>query len=143
MSDEIAGDRGYSNRRQAGRRIAADHQLKSIERARQRRPERAGNRGRGAAADHDSLIGTAQMKGAAQRGGDARGQLGVAGLQPDRGADAARPHRLQRHDDTAAKRHPPAMQRIGFDRIDLARRPETREPQKRQAQQQPAEAWNQ
>ena len=143
MGDEIAGDRSDANRRQAGRRISADHEFERIEGAGQRRPERARDRGGGAAADHDALIATAQMKGAAERGGEAARQLGVARLQSDRGADAAGPHGLQRHDQAAAKRHPPAMQGIGLDRIDLARRPPARQQQERDPQQQPAEARHQ
>ena len=123
MGDKIAGDRGDADRGQAGRRISPDHQFKGIERTGERGAERARNRGGGAAADHDALIGAAQVKAAAQRGGDPAGKLGVSGFKSDRGADAARPDRLQRHDHTAAKRHPPAMQGIGLDRIDFARRP--------------------
>ena len=89
MGDKIARHRGDADRRQAGRRIAPDHQLEGIERAGQRRAERAGDRGRGAAADHDALIGAAQMKSAAQRGGDARWQAGCIPLQ-------ARPRRRRR-----------------------------------------------
>ena len=143
VGDKIAGHRGDADRRQAGRRIAADHQLKSIEGAGQRRAEGAGDRGRGAAADHDALIGAAQMKAAAERGGKPAGKLGIARFQPDRGADAAGPDRLQRHDHAAAKRHPAAMQRIGLDRVDFARRPPAQQQQERHAQQQAAEARNQ
>src|ERR1700738_511477 len=39
MGDEISRHRGDPDRRQAGRRISADHQLKGIERAGQRRSE--------------------------------------------------------------------------------------------------------
>ena len=143
MGDEIARHRGDADRRQAGRRIAADHQFEGIEGAGQRRPEGAGDRGRGAAADHDALIGAAQMKAAAERSGKTAGKLGISGLKPDRGADAAGPDRLQRHDHAAAKRHPAAMQGIGLDRVDFARRPPSRQQQEREPQQQPAEARNQ
>ena len=51
------------------------------------------------------------------------GQLGVARLDADRGAYAARPNRLRRNDNAAEKRHAAAMQRVGFDRIDLPLRP--------------------
>ena len=88
MGDKITRDRGDTDRRQAGRGISADHQLKGIKGAGERRPERAGDRGRGAAADHDALIAAAQMKAAAQRGGETAGELGIARFQPDRRADA-------------------------------------------------------
>ena len=88
MGNEIAGHRGNADRRQARRRVAADDQLEGVEGARQGRAERAGDRGRRAAADHDPLVGAAQMKRTPERGGKAAGQLGVAGLEPDRGADA-------------------------------------------------------
>src|SRR4029077_8398298 len=66
MGDKIARDRGDTDRRQAGRRIAPDHKLEGIKGAGKRRPERARNRGGSAAADHDALIGAAQVKSAAQ-----------------------------------------------------------------------------
>ena len=143
MRDEIAGHRGYSNRRQAGRRVAPDHQFERIEGAGERRAERAGDRGRSTTAHHDALIDAAQMKAAPQRGGNAAGKLRVTGFQPDRRADAARPHRLRRHDHAAAKRHPAAMQRVGLDRIDFAGRPKTLQHQERKPQQQTAEARHQ
>ncbi len=143
MGDEIAGDGGDADRGQAGRGISADHEFKGIERAGERCAERARDRGRGAASDHDALVGAAQMKSAAQRGAEPAGQLGVSCFKPDRGADAAGPHRLQRHDHAAAERHPPAMQRIGLDRIDFPRRPPPLQQQERQPQQQPAETRDQ
>ncbi len=66
MGDKITRDRGHSDRSQAGRGVPADHQFKGIEGAGEWRSERARDRGRGTAADHDALIGAAQMKGAAQ-----------------------------------------------------------------------------
>ena len=143
MGDDIAGDRGNADRRQACRSIATDHQLKGIEGTGERRAKGARNRRRGTAADHDALIGAAQMKPAAQRGGEPAGELGVSCFEPDRGADTARPDGLQRHDHAAAKRHPPAMQCIGLDRIDFARRPPSQQQQEGHAQQQSAEARNQ
>jgi hypothetical protein len=114
----------------AGRRIAPDHQLKGVEGAGERRSERARDRSRRTTADHDPLIGAAQVKSAAQRGGKTAGELGVSRLKSDRSADTARPDRLQRHDHTAAKRHPPAMQGIGLDRVDFPRRPPPQQQQK-------------
>ena len=143
MRHEIAGHRGDADRRQAGRRIAADHQLEGIEGAGQRRAECAGDRRRGAAAHHDALVGAAQMKAAAERCREPAGQLGIARFQSDRGADAAGPDRLQRYDDAAAKRHPPAMQGIGLDRVDFARRPPAQQQQERYAEQEAAEARHQ
>ena len=143
MGDEIARHRGNADRRQAGRCIAADHEFEGIEGAGERGAERTGDRRRRAAADHDALVGAAQMKGAAERSGQAAGKLGIAGFKPDGRTDAARPDGLQRHDDAAAKRHPPAMQGIGLDRIDLARRPPAQQQHEGEPQQQAAEAWNQ
>ena len=117
MGDKIARYRGDADRRQAGRRISPDHQLKGIECAGQRGPERARNRSGGAAADHDALIGAAQMKPAAQRSADPAGKLGISRLEPDRGADAARPDRLQapqsRCRETTSGRHASALASIG------------------------------
>ena len=66
MGDKITRDRGHSDRRQAGRGVPADHQFKGIEGAGERRAECARDRRGGAAADHDTLIGAAQMKGTAE-----------------------------------------------------------------------------
>ncbi len=143
MGDKIARHRGDTDRRQAGRRIAPDHKLEGIEGTGKRCPERAGDRGGSAAADHDALIGAAQVKSAAQGGGKPAGKLGISCFKSDRSADAAGPHRLQCHDHTAAKRHPPAMQGIGLDRIDLPRRPPAQQQQEGQPQHQPAQARNQ
>src|SRR5260370_31700786 len=104
MSDKIARHRGDADRRQTGRRISPDHKLKGIEGAGERRSKRARDRGRGAAADHDTLIGTAQMKGAAQRGAETAGKLGVSSLESDRSPAAGGPTSLQRHDHTATTR---------------------------------------
>ncbi len=143
VGDEIARHRGDADRRQAGRRIAPDYQFERIEGAGERRAERARDRCRRAAADHDALVGAAQVKSTAERRGKAARKLGISRFQADRRPDPAGPGGLQRHDDAAAKRHPPAMQRVGLDRIDLARRPPAQQHQQGHAQQQAAEAWNQ
>ena len=103
MGDKIARHRGDADRRQAGRGISADHQFESVERAGERCPECPGDRGGGAASDHDALIGAAQMKSAAERGGKAAGELGISRFQSDRSADARGPDRLQRDDHAATK----------------------------------------
>ena len=123
LRHQKADQRRDADRRQAGGRIAADDQLETVERAGERRTERAGNAGGGAATDQDAQVAAAQAKGVADARGDAAGDLGVAGFQSDRGADAARPHGLRRDDHAADERHAAAVQRIGFDRIDLALRP--------------------
>ena len=105
------------------RRIAADDQFEAVKRAGERRAEGAGDAGGGAAADEDAQVAAAQAERIADARGDAAGKLRIAGLEPDRRADAARPYRLRRDDDAAEKRHAAAMQRIGFDRIDFPFRP--------------------
>src|ERR1700727_1793020 len=52
-----------ADRRERGGRITADDQLKTVERAGQRRAERAGNAGGGAATDQDAQVAAAQAKG--------------------------------------------------------------------------------
>ena len=121
--DEIAHQRRDADRRQTVRRIAADDQLEAVKGAGERRAECAGNAGGGAAADQDAQVAAAQPKRIADARGDAAGKLRVAGLEADRCADPARPHRLRRNDDAAEERHPAAVQRIGFDRIDFPLRP--------------------
>ena len=140
VGDKIADDGGNPDRRQARGRIAADHELESIERARQRRAEGAGDGSGRAASDHQALVGAAQMKSAADRSAEPARELGISGLKPDRRADPAGPDRLQRHDHAAAKRHPAAMQGIGLDRVDFTRRPNAQQQQKRDPQQEPAKA---
>ena len=121
--DQIADQRRDADRRQAARRIAADDQLEAVKGAGERRAERAGNAGGGAATDQDAQVAAAQPERIADARGKAARELRVAGLETDRGADAARPHRLRRDDDAAEERHAAAMQRIGFDRIDFPLRP--------------------
>ncbi len=129
MGDEIARHRGDADRREARRRIASDHEFESIEGAGERGAERARDRSRRSAADHDALVGAAQVKSTAERSGKAARKLGISGFKADRRPDPAGPGGLQRHDDAAAKRHPPAMQGVGLDRVDLARRPPAQQQQ--------------
>ncbi len=97
MGDEIAGNGGDADRRQAGRRIAADHEFEGIEGAGQRRAERARDRRRGAAADHDALVGAAQMKAAADARRRGRWRAGCSRPQ-------ARPRRRRRSTRSSAPR---------------------------------------
>jgi hypothetical protein len=114
-----------------------------IERAGERSAERARDRSGRSAADHDALVGAAQVESTAERSGKAARKLGISGFKADRRPDPAGPGGLQGHDDAAAKRHPAAMQGIGLDRIDLARGPPAQQQQQRHPQQQAPEAWNQ
>ena len=123
LRGQVAEQRRHADRGQRGDRIAADDQLEAVEGAAQRRAEGAGDGRGGAAADQDAHVAAAQAKRLADLGGDAAGELGIAGFQADRGADAARPHGLRRHDQAAAQRHAAAVQRIGFDRVDLGAAP--------------------
>src|SRR5207247_10735966 len=95
----------------------------------ERGAELARDRSRRSAADHDALVGTAQVKSTAERSGKAARKLGISGLKTDRRPDPAGPGGLQGHDDAAAKRHPSAMQGVGLDRIDLARGPPAQQQQ--------------
>jgi hypothetical protein len=143
VGDKITRHSGDTDRRQAGRRIASDHQFERIEGAGERRAERARDRSGRSAADHDALIGAAQVKSTAERSRKPARKLGISGFKADRRPDTAGPGGLQGHDDAAAKRHPPAMQRVGLDRVDLARRPPAQQQQQGHPQQQAAETWNQ
>ena len=66
MGDEIARHGRYADWRQAGRRVASDHQLERIKGSGERRAKGTGDRGRSATTNHDALIGSTQMKSAAQ-----------------------------------------------------------------------------
>jgi hypothetical protein len=134
-----ADHRRDRDRGEARDRVAADHQFECIEGARERRTERAGDSPGGSAPDQHPQIAAAQAKSLPDEGGDAAGELGIAGFEADRCADPARPHRLRRDDQAAAQRHAPAMQRIGLDRVDFARRPIPRDHDTRQSQDEPAE----
>ena len=72
----------------------------------------------------------------------AAGKLRVAGLEPNRSADAARPHRFRRNNDAAQERHATAVQRIGFDRIDFAFRPPVGDQFARNAEHQTTQQGN-
>ena len=136
---QVADQRRHADRRQRGDRIAADDQLEAVKGAAQGRAEGAGNGRGGAASDQDAHVAAAQAKGLPDLGSYAAGKLGIAGLQADRGADTARPHRLRRHDQAAAQRHAAAMQRIGLDRVDLGAAP-AGDIGGGEAEQQPAQA---
>ena len=76
-----------------------------------------------AAADQQAHVVAAQAEAAAEARRDGGADLGVAALQPDRGADAVRHHGLQHDQDAVVQRHAPAVQRVGLDRVDRAARP--------------------
>ena len=127
VRDEVADHRRDCDRRQAVGRIAADDELEAVESAGERRTEGAGNSSGSAATDQDTQIGAPQPECRADARGKTARQLGIAGLEADRGADPARPDGLRRDDDAAEKRHAAAMQRIRLDRIDLPLRPPARD----------------
>ena len=123
MRNQKADQGRNPDRRKTDRRIAADDQFEAVERAGERRTERAGDAGGGAAADQDTQVAASQAKCIADARGDARRHLRVAGFEADRCPDAARPDGLQGDYQAAHERHAAAMQRIGFDRVDFAIRP--------------------
>ena len=88
-----------------------------------------------------SRPGCADRRGADESAADARGdaarQLRVAGLKAHCGPDAARPDRLHRNDHAAGQRHTAAVQRIGFDRVDLPLRPPAPDQFARRAEKMP------
>ena len=143
LGDQQAHDGGEGDRGEALNRIAADDELVRVESAGKRRAERAGNAAGGAATDQDAQIAAPQPESLPHERCDAARKLGVAGLQPDRCPHAARPHRLRRDDQAAAQRHAPAVQRVGFDRVDFARRPMTRKQDTGEPEAQSAEHRNQ
>ncbi len=118
----VGDDRGDRDRGKGGQRVGADDQLERVEGAGQGRVEGAADRPRRAAADQQAHVVAAQAEAAAEARGDGGADLGVAALQPDRGADAVRHHRLQHDDDAVVQRHAAAIQRIGLDRVDRAAR---------------------
>src|SRR6266852_2165449 len=79
-----------------------------------------------AATDQHPQVAAPQAESLPDEGGDAAGELGIARFQADRCTDPARPHRLRRDNQAAAQRHAPAVKRVGFDRVDFARRPAMR-----------------
>ena len=120
--DEIADQCRDPDRRQARGRVIADDQLESVERAGKGRAKGAGDAGGGPAADQDTQVAAAQAERPADARSEAARQLGVARLEADRCADAARPHGFGRHDEAADQRHATAPQGVRLDRIDLATR---------------------
>jgi hypothetical protein len=139
LRGQVADQGRHADRRQRCNRIAADDQLEAVKGAAQGRPESAGNGAGGAATDQHAHIGAAQTESLADLRGEAASELGIASFQADRSADAARPYGLRRHDQAAAERHTPAVQRIGFDRVDFGAA-SPRDIGRHQAEQQTAEA---
>ncbi len=93
---QVTVQRGDADRGEPGRGVAADDQLEGVERAGKRRAEGAGDRRGGAAADQEPQVVPSEMEHAADPGGHAAAELGVAGFEADRCADAARPDGLRR-----------------------------------------------
>ena len=123
LRDEVADQCGDGDWRQAVGRVAADDELEPVEGTGQWRAEGSRDTASRAATDQYAKVGPPQPKCHADARRYAAGKLRVAGLEPDRSSDTARPHRFRRNNDAAEKRHAAAMQRIGFDRIDLPLRP--------------------
>src|SRR4029079_10351714 len=109
MGDEVTRHGGDADRREARRRIASDHEFERIEGSGQRGAECTRNRSGGSAADHDALVGPAQGKSTAERRSTAARKLCIAGFKAARRPDPAGPGGLQGDDDTAPKRHLPAV----------------------------------
>ncbi|MEY9255712.1 hypothetical protein ABH990_006710 [Bradyrhizobium ottawaense] len=105
----------------AADRIDADDQLTGVEGTGDRRAECRRDRSRSAAADHQAQIVAAQIEELAEQRGDPRANLGIAGLEADRGAAAVGDQRLARHDDAVPHRQIAAAQRVRLDRVDRVR----------------------
>jgi hypothetical protein len=83
-------------------------------------------------------VAPAQVEDDAEARGQAGADLGVAGLQPHRGAAAVGDHRLQANQHAVAKRHAPAAERIGLHRVDRGARAAPAPPDLGGAEQQAA-----
>ena len=94
-------------------------QFAAVERTRERRVERGRDGGCGAGGDENALIGPAQPEILTRRGENAGAELAVARLHtpPTRPA-AFEIHRRKQQAQAVDHRHPPAVQRIGLDRVD-------------------------
>ena len=130
---------GGEDGNRVGERIGADDELESVKSAGQRRAERRRDRAARPAADQHAQILPAQARSHSQIRGDARPDLRIAGLEPDRGAAAVRDHGLRRHKQALAERHAPAAQGVGLDRINRRRRLSAREPEVDRAEQKAAQ----
>jgi hypothetical protein len=143
MRNEVSDQCRDGDRRQAVRRIAADNELETVKGASERRPEGPRNSTGRAATDHDAKVRPPQAERHADARRDAARELGVAGLKPNRRPNPARPHRLDRDDDAAEKRHASAVQRIGFNRIDFPFRAPMSDQFTRHSERETAEQGNQ
>ncbi len=143
------GDPGHQRRRQGrghhrgdvGDGIGADDDLEGVEGAGQRRAERRGDGGARPGADEGAQVAAAQVERLTGQGRRRAAHLGVARLQPHRGAEAVGDDGLQRHEQAVAQRHLAAAQGVGLDRVDrdgaAGARPEPgRQHQHRAAQRQ-------
>ena len=139
LGGERRGEGRGEYRNRVGERIGADDELERVKGAGQGRAERRRDRPSGAAADQHPEVLPAQARSHAQVRGDARADLRIAGLEPDRRAAAVRDQRLRSHEDAIAERHAAAAQRVGFDRIDRRRRLLAGEPGVDGAEHEPAQ----
>ena len=114
--------RAHEGRNRDGRerrdRVKADDQLEGISRGRERCVEGGRDRARGPATDEGAQVIAAQPEELAEARGDARADLGIAGLEPDGGTKAVRDHVLEGDDEAVCERQPSAMERIRLDRVD-------------------------
>lgn len=98
--------------------ISTYDEFNGVERPGQRRIERCCNRPCGTAADEDAHVPSPQFQLDADLRGNAAGDLGVTGLEPDGGAETVGDDILHADNDTVRQRQATAMQRIRLDRVD-------------------------
>ena len=132
-------DGGDRDRGEGAEGVGADHQFEGVECAGQRGVEGAGDGAGGAAANQQAQVVAPDAEHAAEARRHRRADLGIAGLQPDRGADAVRQDRLHHDDQAVVQRHAPAVQRVGLDRVDGASWVITHDYQAEQPDQQAAQ----
>ena len=138
IGDDVADQRSQSHGSEACDRIASDHDFERIECSPKWRSECTRDRARRSAPNQYAQISAPEVEGTPDPRPNAARQLRVAGLETDRGANSTRPHGLQRHADASDERHTPTVQGVGLDRIDLPRRPPSRECHERKAEDQTA-----
>ena len=90
-------------------------------------------------AHHHPQVAAAQLEDQAQPAGQPRADLGVARLQPHRGARAVGDQRLDRHHDAVSQGHAAAAQGVGLDGVDRRARRHGSAPKLHQPQHRPTD----
>ncbi len=98
--------------------IAAQDELEAIEQPGERRVVGGGDRRARAGGHENPAVGAAELEELRNRGEHACAELAVAGLHAEGRAGGVRDQGVEGEADAVHQRHPPAIKRVGLDRVD-------------------------